>query len=142
MVTDHGDVTLVTLLLYPPMIQWIHCVVYDLVVYRAEFSASVSVKAEVDVKNKNEKTLSKFESTSEYLIRPNVQSEDVTKLIHTLEEMSKGKPTTETYQDLSKTAQRVLSDKLDPINAIIVPLASVKAVNKKFVDNPALEVES
>ena len=97
---------------------------------------------ESSYESNKESKLAESETKTEYLIRPNLHSGDVTKLIQTLEVLSKGQPTTETYTDLSTTAQHVLSGTdLDPIKAIVVPLSSIKAVTKKFLANPEFEVE-
>ena len=97
---------------------------------------------ESSYKSNEESKRAESETKSDYEVRPNVQSEDVTKLIRSLEVLSKGLPTSETYEDLSTTAQRVLSGTdLDPIKAIVVPLSSIKAVTKKFLANPEFEVD-
>ena len=113
------------------------------IIHRTHFNLfGFSLGAKVDTSYESSDTSKMSSVTKDTLIRPNVQSDDVTKLVKALDLLSNGKPTTETYQTISTSAQRILSgDKQDPIKAVVVPLASINKVTALFVDSPDNEVD-
>jgi len=99
----------------------------------------ISGSASVDY-DKNQLS-SRTDYTYDYSIRPNAESDDVTELLSALTQLSQGKMADDDtlYEQFSTSAQSLLSSNQDPIKAIVIPLASVSAVNDLFVDNADLE---
>ena len=83
-----------------------------------------------------------FSSETAQLIRPNIISDEVSQILIDLQKLAAGDPSTENFESLSSNAQRLLGgDKLDPIKAVVVELATVDAVFSMFVDSPEYEVQ-
>ena len=81
-----------------------------------------------------------YKSKKAKLIRPNVESEDVTAILEALDLLSAGNPTTETFQTISTRSQTFLAGKQDPIKAVVVPLDMINVVHSLFVDSPDFQV--
>ena len=113
------------------------------IVHRMSFaSAGFSVSGSVEGNYESSDVSNSYDSKKDQLIRPNIQSDDVTQILHDMELLAEGKPSTETFQNIKKTAHRILSgDKQDPIKAVVVPLQSVNVVHSLFVDSTGYEVD-
>ena len=111
--------------------------------FRMSFdNAGFSVSGKVDGSYESNDVSNSYNSKKNQLIRPNIRSDDITQILHDLELLAEGKPSTETFQSIKATAQRVLSgDQQDPIKAVIVPLEDVNVVHSLFVDSPGYEVD-
>ena len=100
-----------------------------------------SVEGSVDGEFSTEDVKKSYDSETDILIRPNVVSDEVSQMLTALQKLAAGDPTTENYESLSTNAQRILGgDKLDPIKAVVVELATIDAVHSLYVDSPEYAV--
>ena len=105
-------------------------------------SAGFSVAGSVDGEFSTEDVKNSFSSETAQLIRPNIISDEVSQILIDLQKLAAGDPSTENFESLSSNAQLLLGgDKLDPIKAVVVELATVDAVFSMFVDSPEYEVQ-
>lgn len=107
---------------------------------RISFSVfGIKVDLDIDTEYSSSDISRSIEDSKEWSIRPNGNNAEVSSLVATLSAISMGDMDADAnlYAQFAADAQRVLSgETTDPIRAIVVPLASVKAVSNLFVDNP------
>ena len=106
-------------------------------------SAGFEVEGCASVGNKEEIKKNQVHTKTSHIIRPNVQSVDLDNLIEALNRLSSGTGTSQdTKSEIETYAQHILSgDKLDPVQAVVIPLSSVSAVADKYGSDPNQQVE-